>query len=121
MDHDTFSPICCVIGHVDVGKTKLLDYMRGSITKEISGITQQLGATFYNKDALDSIINNPKNKASSGLIIIDTPGHECFTTMRMVGSKISHLAILLIDIVKGLEKSTIESINILKKILIIIK
>lgn len=115
MNYDAFSPICCVVGHVDVGKTKLLDYLRNSMTKEISGITQQLGATYYNKDALDNIINNPKNKLNiNGLIIIDTPGHECFTTMRMVGCKISHMAILIIDVVKGLEKSTIESINILK-------
>jgi translation initiation factor 5B len=115
IDYTKFSPVCCVIGHVDVGKTKLLDYLRNSDTKEVSGITQQLGATFYNKRAIENITGTLSNKISiPGIIIIDTPGHECFTTMRILGSKLSHLAILVIDVVKGVEKSAEESIHILK-------
>lgn len=115
VDYTKFSPVCCVIGHVDVGKTKLLDYLRNSDTKEVAGITQQLGATFYNRHAIENITGSLSNKISiPGIIIIDTPGHECFTTMRVLGAKLSHLAILIIDVTKGVEKSTEESIHILK-------
>ena len=74
---DKFAPICCVIGHVDVGKTKLLDYLRHSSTKEISGITQQIGATYYNIEALQKLSGGlSKDLSIKGIIILDTPGHE---------------------------------------------
>jgi len=111
---ELFSPICCIVGHVDVGKTKLLDYLRKSNTREASGITQQIGATYYNTETITSIMGEMNSKISvPGIIIIDTPGHECFTMMRRVGVKVSHIVILMIDLIKGVEKETIESLKLL--------
>lgn len=113
---DKFAPICCVIGHVDVGKTKLLDYLRHSSTKEVSGITQQIGATYYNIEALQKLSGGlAKDLSIKGIIILDTPGHESFSLMRMIGTKIAQYAILVIDIIKGIERETINSIKIFKK------
>lgn len=80
------TPCCAVLGHVDVGKTKLLDYMRHTETEEASGITQQIGATLYNRDRLERLVGeNLKNKIKiDSMLMIDTPGHECFDMIRSV-------------------------------------
>lgn len=113
------TPCCTIMGHVDVGKTKLLDYMRHTETEEASGITQQIGTTLYNKDRLEMLIGETllaKSKLNiDSLLMIDTPGHECFDTIRYVAAMVTDVVILIIDIIKGIEKQTIHIISLLKK------
>ena len=72
-------PTCCIIGNVDVGKTKLLDLMRNNNSKEANGITQQIGATSYSNKRLKDISGNlSKLVEVESLLMIDTPGHDCF-------------------------------------------
>ena len=116
MTLNTITPICCVLGHVDVGKTKFLDYLRNTHTKEASGITQQIGTTYFNSETLSKLCTSlAKNLTISGMIMIDTPGHECFTTMRYVGAIISHLVIIVVDVVKGLENETLNCLKFVKE------
>lgn len=109
-------PICCIIGHVDVGKTKLLDLMRSSSTEEASGITQQIGATLYNPEKLKKLAGPLEQHVNvDGLLMIDTPGHECFTAMRYVGMMVSDIVVILVDVNKGLQAETIRCLDYLKK------
>ena len=114
-------PIITVLGHVDAGKTRMLDSIRGTAVsdKEAGGITQHIGATEVPASIIKNLSKNilEKYKFSieiPGLLFIDTPGHEAFTNLRKRGGSIADLAVLVVDIHKGLEDQTLEAIEILK-------
>lgn len=117
----TRSPIVSVLGHVDHGKTTLLDHIRGSTiaSKEAGGITQHIGATEIPMDVISSICGGFLKKMNiqeqlPGLFFIDTPGHEAFTTLRKRGGSLADLAILIMDVTEGFKPQTYEALNILK-------
>ncbi len=114
-------PIVCVLGHVDTGKTLLLDMIRKSSVqaREAGGITQHIGASFFPLATLVEICGPLLGKQKSrfkipGLLVIDTPGHEAFANLRKRGGGAADIAILLVDVLKGFEAQTFESLDILK-------
>ena len=123
---DNRQPIVSVLGHVDHGKTSVLDLVRSIGTerqasvmdREAGGITQHIGATEVPADVLNetcSAMLGGKNFKSPGLLFIDTPGHHSFVSLRNRGGSVADIAILVIDIMEGLQPQTIESLNTLKE------
>jgi translation initiation factor 5B len=113
-------PIVGVLGHVDHGKTSLLDNIRGGVvaSREAGGITQHIGAT---EVPIQEILKICKDIVGSrtfripGLLFIDTPGHESFSSLRIRGGSIADIAVLVIDIREGIMPQTRESLDVLKK------
>jgi len=103
------APVIVVMGHVDHGKTKLLDAVRNTnvIDTESGGITQHIGA-------YQVIWTDPKSKEKRPITFIDTPGHEAFTVMRSRGAKVADIAILVVAADDGVKPQTVEAINIIK-------
>ncbi len=114
-------PIITVLGHVDHGKTLLLDKIRGTgiAKKEAGAITQHIGATEVPFHIVEKIASGLLKKygfevSIPGLLFIDTPGHEAFTSLRERGGSIADLAVLVVDVTQGLQPQTIEALEILK-------
>jgi translation initiation factor 5B len=115
-------PIVCVLGHVDSGKTLLLDKIRKTSVgaREVGGITQHIGASFFPVETLTQMIgpslaaNMKSGIEIPGLLVIDTPGHEAFTNLRRRGGSVADIAILVVDVLRGFEAQTYECIEILK-------
>ncbi len=115
-------PIICVMGHVDHGKTTLLDKIRNTIVthREAGGITQHIGASEVPinviKDIVGPLIEKSKiNITIPGLLFIDTPGHAAFTNLRKRGGSVADLAILVVDVSKSFEPQTYEALDILRE------
>ncbi|MDG1545576.1 MAG: translation initiation factor IF-2 [Candidatus Poseidoniia archaeon] len=113
-------PIVAVLGHVDHGKTSLLDYVRGTavVKREAGAITQHIGATEVPYDTVSKICGPLLKDGTTnlpGLLFIDTPGHHSFSTLRSRGGALADIAVLVVDITEGFKPQTIESINILKQ------
>ncbi|MGB3920040.1 translation initiation factor IF-2 [Methanothrix sp.] len=113
------TPIVVVMGHVDHGKTTLLDRIRGTaVAKGEAGlITQHIGATEVPLDVVQDFCGSHFGKEIQipGLLFIDTPGHHAFTSMRSRGGSLADLAVLIVDINEGFQPQTIESLKILKR------
>lgn len=115
------SPICAFLGHVDAGKTSIMDSIRNTffVYKETGGLTQNIGVTEVPTDRINDIAGSLLKRFSvdvktPSLIFIDSPGHEAFVTLRERGASIADLAILTVDVNAGIQNQTIESIEILK-------
>jgi len=113
------SPIIAVLGHVDHGKSSILDRIRNTciIDGEAGGITQAIGASKIPIDVIKKVCSSLKVKMEfkiPGLLFIDTPGHEAFTSLRKRGGNLADIAILVVDINEGFKPQTMEAFEILK-------
>jgi translation initiation factor 5B len=114
-------PIICVLGHVDSGKTTLLDKIRGSAvsSREVGSMTQHIGASFFPIETLKEICGSlykgmDEKIKVKGLLVIDTPGHSIFMNLRRRGGSVADIAILVVDVLRGFEPQTYESLSILR-------
>lgn len=114
-------PIVTIMGHVDHGKTKILDTIRNTtvVDREAGAITQAIGASIVPIDTIKRICGPLMERLKSdmampGLLFIDTPGHAAFTTLRKRGGNLADIAVLVIDINEGIKPQTAEAIEILK-------
>ena len=117
----TRSPLCVVVGHVDHGKSSILDKIRGTaiVQKEAGAITQAIGASIIPMGTIKNVCGDLLTKLNMnfslpGLLFIDTPGHAAFTSLRKRGGNLADIAILVVDINEGFKPQTIEAIEILK-------
>ncbi len=118
---ETRSVICTFMGHVDHGKSSILDRIRGTaiVESEPGRITQAIGASIIPleivKDIAGPLLSTLKiDLTIPGLLFIDTPGHAAFTNLRKRGGNLADIAILVIDINEGMMPQTVECIDILK-------
>jgi len=115
-------PIVAVLGHVDSGKTSLLDRIRGTGVqgREAGGITQHIGASFLPTETIRQTCGHLYDRLQTkdgipGILVIDTPGHEVFTNLRSRGGSAADIAILVIDVNRGFQQQTTESLGILSE------
>jgi len=114
------TPIVAVLGHVDHGKTTLLDKIRGSAVSEgeAGAITQHIGATAVPLETVSQMAGSlvkPEDFDLPGLLFIDTPGHHSFSTLRSRGGALADIAIVVVDVNDGFQPQTIEALDILKR------
>jgi len=114
------TPIVAVLGHVDHGKTSLLDKIRGSAVSEgeAGAITQHIGATDIPLSTISSMAGElvqPEDFDLPGLLYIDTPGHHSFSTLRARGGALADIAVLVVDVNDGFQPQTEEAIDILRR------
>ncbi|MHA1145163.1 MAG: translation initiation factor IF-2 [Candidatus Helarchaeota archaeon] len=119
---DVRQPIVAVLGHIDSGKTSILDNIRGTgvQNREAGGITQHIGASFLPSSTIETICGPLLKKLGipkltiPGLLVIDTPGHAAFMNLRTRGGAVADIAILVVDITEGFQEQTRESVRILR-------
>ena len=115
------SPIGVILGHVDSGKTSLLDKVRGTAVqaREAAGITQHVGASFFPSETILDVCGTLMESANikldiPGVLIVDTPGHAAFMNLRKRGASVADIAILVVDVTRGFQAQTYESLDILR-------
>ncbi len=117
------APIACILGHIDHGKTSLLDYIRGTIVqkREAAGITQHIGASYFPTENIKDFLAKSKKEFAEkdiklpGILVVDTPGHAAFMNLRKRGGAVADIAILVIDVTAGTMPITWESVRILRE------
>jgi translation initiation factor 5B len=116
------APITCILGHIDHGKTTILDYIRGTVVqqREAAGITQHIGASYFPTEDIKEFLKKSKQEFAEkeiklpGILVIDTPGHAAFLNLRRRGGAVADIAILVIDVTAGTMPITWESVRILR-------
>ena len=116
------APIVCILGHIDHGKTTILDYIRGTVVqqREAAGITQHIGASYFPTEDIKEFLKKSKQEFAEkeiklpGILVIDTPGHAAFLNLRRRGGAVADIAILVIDVTAGTMPITWESVRILR-------
>ncbi len=116
------SPICAVVGHVDHGKSSILDFIRNTniVANEAGSITQAIGASIIPIEVIKKKCGDLAKQMKltftiPGLLFIDTPGHAAFSSLRKRGGSLADIAIVAVDIKEGFKPQTIESIKILQE------
>src|SRR5437867_8190138 len=115
------SPIIVTVGHVDHGKTTLLDKIRGTLVTNLEPgqLSQHISASYIPDSTIKKICGDLLEKFKvkliiPGLLLLDTPGHASFITLRKRGGAVSDLAILVVDLNEGFQEQTDESLTVLK-------
>ncbi len=116
------APICVILGHIDHGKTSILDAVRGTAVqaREAGGITQQIGASYFPIETIKEICGDLMAKGTfklkiPGILIVDTPGHAAFLNLRARGASVADIAIVVVDVQAGFQPQTFESMRLLKQ------
>ncbi|MFW9865771.1 MAG: translation initiation factor IF-2 [Candidatus Thorarchaeota archaeon] len=117
------APIVCILGHIDHGKTTILDYIRGTVVqqREAAGITQHIGASYFPTEDIKEFLGKSKQEFAEkklklpGILVVDTPGHAAFLNLRKRGGAVADIAILVIDVTAGTMPITWESVRILRE------
>jgi translation initiation factor 5B len=117
------APIVCILGHIDHGKTTILDYIRGTVVqqREAAGITQHIGASYFPTYDIKEFLRKSKQEFADkeiklpGILVVDTPGHAAFLNLRRRGGAVADIAILVIDVTAGTMPITWESVRILRE------
>ena len=116
------APICVILGHIDHGKTSILDSVRGTAVqaREAGGITQQIGASYFPIETIQEICGDMMKKGAiklrlPGILIVDTPGHAAFLNLRSRGASVADIAIVVVDVQAGFQPQTFESMRLLKQ------